>query len=148
MKEEWVAESTATSSGGKPEKRFPATDLPEDVQIAILKRETDRSTALVPYNKEVPTQPKKSFNQVSNFSGLTSDQKKRALFRADLVRLYLQALKKATRGGKQRAREQFELALKSFDGTILAVVHDRYFIERFATCLWIVKEKKIQQVYL
>lgn len=46
------------------------------------------------------------------------------------------------------AREQFELALKTFDGTILAVVHDRYFIERFATCLWVVKDRKIRVEYL
>jgi ATP-binding cassette subfamily F protein 3 len=34
------------------------------------------------------------------------------------------------------SRERFERALAQFDGTILAVVHDRYFIERFATRLW------------
>mgnify|MGYP001764358381 CR=1 FL=1 len=46
------------------------------------------------------------------------------------------------------AREQFELALKAFEGTVLAVVHDRYFIERFATCLWAVKDRKIRVEYL
>ena len=46
------------------------------------------------------------------------------------------------------AREQFELALKSFEGTVLAVVHDRYFIERFATCLWAVQDQKVHAVYL
>ncbi len=34
------------------------------------------------------------------------------------------------------SRERFEQALTSFDGTILAVVHDRYFIERFASRVW------------
>ncbi len=34
------------------------------------------------------------------------------------------------------SRERFEQALTQFDGTILAVVHDRYFIERFATQVW------------
>ena len=34
------------------------------------------------------------------------------------------------------SREQFEQALKGFDGTVLAVVHDRYFIKRFATEVW------------
>ena len=34
------------------------------------------------------------------------------------------------------SRHQFEQALSAFDGTILAVVHDRYFIDRFATGLW------------
>lgn len=35
------------------------------------------------------------------------------------------------------SRTQFEQALSQFDGTILAVVHDRYFIQRFANELWI-----------
>ena len=34
------------------------------------------------------------------------------------------------------SRHQFEQALGEFAGTVLAVVHDRYFIERFATGLW------------
>jgi ATP-binding cassette subfamily F protein 3 len=34
------------------------------------------------------------------------------------------------------SREQFERALTSFDGTVLAVVHDRYFVARFATAIW------------
>jgi ATP-binding cassette subfamily F protein 3 len=34
------------------------------------------------------------------------------------------------------SREQFEQGLRRFEGTVLAVVHDRYFIQRFATGLW------------
>jgi ATPase subunit of ABC transporter with duplicated ATPase domains len=34
------------------------------------------------------------------------------------------------------ARARFEGALKNFQGTILAVVHDRYFIQNFATIVW------------
>jgi ATP-binding cassette subfamily F protein 3 len=34
------------------------------------------------------------------------------------------------------SRERFEHALQSYEGTVLAVVHDRYFIERFATSIW------------
>jgi ATP-binding cassette subfamily F protein 3 len=34
------------------------------------------------------------------------------------------------------SRARFEQALTNFNGTILAVVHDRYFIERFATQIW------------
>jgi ATPase subunit of ABC transporter with duplicated ATPase domains len=33
-----------------------------------------------------------------------------------------------------------------FEGTVLAVVHDRYFIERFATTLWIVEAGTVQAV--
>lgn len=41
------------------------------------------------------------------------------------------------------SRERFEEALENFQGTILAVVHDRSFIERFATDIWSAKDKKI-----
>ncbi len=34
------------------------------------------------------------------------------------------------------SRTQFEEALATFDGTILTVIHDRYFIERFADEVW------------
>jgi ATP-binding cassette subfamily F protein 3 len=34
------------------------------------------------------------------------------------------------------SRETFEQALAGFEGAVLAVVHDRYFIERFATGVW------------
>ena len=34
------------------------------------------------------------------------------------------------------SRERFEQALSAFQGTILAVVHDRYFIQRFASQVW------------
>jgi len=41
------------------------------------------------------------------------------------------------------SRARFEEALANFKGTILAVVHDRYFIERFASDVWLVKDGKI-----
>jgi ATP-binding cassette subfamily F protein 3 len=34
------------------------------------------------------------------------------------------------------SRARFEQALASFEGTVLAVIHDRYFIRRFATRVW------------
>jgi ATP-binding cassette subfamily F protein 3 len=43
------------------------------------------------------------------------------------------------------SRARFEEALESFKGTILAVVHDRYFIERFASEVWNVKDGKIEK---
>ncbi len=42
------------------------------------------------------------------------------------------------------SRERFEQALSHFDGTILAVIHDRYFIARFATDLWIVENHQLR----
>jgi ATP-binding cassette subfamily F protein 3 len=43
------------------------------------------------------------------------------------------------------SRARFEEALTNFKGTILAVVHDRYFLERFASEVWNVKDGKIEQ---
>jgi ATP-binding cassette subfamily F protein 3 len=42
------------------------------------------------------------------------------------------------------SRERFEQGLAAFEGTVLAVVHDRYFIERFATGLWSVEGDTIR----
>ena len=42
------------------------------------------------------------------------------------------------------SRARFEQALANFKGTILAVVHDRYFIERFASAVWNVRDGKIE----
>jgi ATP-binding cassette, subfamily F, member 3 len=41
------------------------------------------------------------------------------------------------------SRTRFEAALSNFPGTILAVVHDRYFIDRFATDVWEVNDQQI-----
>lgn len=41
------------------------------------------------------------------------------------------------------ARTRFEQALQNYRGTILAVVHDRYFLESFATQYWRVERSKI-----
>ncbi|MBK6647243.1 MAG: ABC-F family ATP-binding cassette domain-containing protein [Anaerolineales bacterium] len=43
------------------------------------------------------------------------------------------------------SRERFEEALENFNGTILAIVHDRSFIERFATDVWVAKDGKIMK---
>jgi ATP-binding cassette, subfamily F, member 3 len=43
------------------------------------------------------------------------------------------------------SRARFEEALANFKGTIFAVVHDRYFIERFASEVWNVKDGKIEK---
>jgi len=46
------------------------------------------------------------------------------------------------------SREMFEQALSGFDGAVLAVVHDRYFIQRFAKELWILEDKNIRREIL
>lgn len=46
------------------------------------------------------------------------------------------------------ARTRFEQSLTDFNGTILAVVHDRYFLQGFARELWLVRSGGIQRVDL
>ena len=41
------------------------------------------------------------------------------------------------------SRALFEKALTQFQGSILAVVHDRYFIENFATDIWKIENGKV-----
>ena len=43
------------------------------------------------------------------------------------------------------ARERFEEALDAFPGTVLAAVHDRAFIDRFATGIWAVEDGGVRQ---
>lgn len=42
------------------------------------------------------------------------------------------------------SQEAFEAALSSFEGTILASAHDRYFIDRFAQVVWHVSNQGIR----
>ncbi len=46
------------------------------------------------------------------------------------------------------ARTRFEQALGAFRGTILAVVHDRYFLQGFARELWQVRDRGIDHIDL
>jgi ATP-binding cassette subfamily F protein 3 len=45
------------------------------------------------------------------------------------------------------SRARFEQALENFEGTVLAVVHDRYFIERFASDIWLVEQQTLHYRY-
>jgi ATP-binding cassette subfamily F protein 3 len=45
------------------------------------------------------------------------------------------------------SRQQFEEALENFDGTILAVVHDRYFVEQFADRIWAIVDHKLENFF-
>ncbi len=42
------------------------------------------------------------------------------------------------------SRERFEQAIARFEGTVLAVVHDRYFIERLATRVWVMEGQTVR----
>ncbi len=43
------------------------------------------------------------------------------------------------------SRTQFERAMTAFEGTVLAVVHDRYFIHAFATGIWALQGGALRQ---
>jgi ATP-binding cassette subfamily F protein 3 len=43
------------------------------------------------------------------------------------------------------SRERFEQAMRAYEGTVVAVVHDRFFIERFATALWVVEAGSLRR---
>ena len=44
------------------------------------------------------------------------------------------------------SRARFEQALSAFEGTVLAVVHDRYFIDGFATKIWQIEGTQILKI--
>jgi ATP-binding cassette subfamily F protein 3 len=46
------------------------------------------------------------------------------------------------------SRQQFETALEAFPGTVLVSVHDRAFIERFASSIWRLKEGRLRREVL
>jgi ATP-binding cassette subfamily F protein 3 len=43
------------------------------------------------------------------------------------------------------SRERFEQAMRAYEGTVVAVVHDRFFIARFATALWAVEKGGVRR---
>ena len=44
------------------------------------------------------------------------------------------------------SRKSFERAMTRFEGTVLAVVHDRYFIERLATTIWALEDRQVRVI--
>jgi len=44
------------------------------------------------------------------------------------------------------SRSRFEQALAAFEGTVLVIVHDRYFIERMASEVWSVVEGSVRKI--
>lgn len=44
------------------------------------------------------------------------------------------------------SRESFERAMARFEGAVLAVVHDRYFIDRLATTIWTLEDRQVRAV--
>ena len=42
------------------------------------------------------------------------------------------------------SRARFEQALAKYTGSVLAVIHDRYFIDQFATQIWVVEDGRVR----
>jgi ATP-binding cassette subfamily F protein 3 len=42
------------------------------------------------------------------------------------------------------SRARFEQAMQAFEGTVLAVVHDRYFIQGFASRIWAIRDETLR----
>lgn len=45
------------------------------------------------------------------------------------------------------SRTRFEQALANFPGTVLMVVHDRYFLHHFAEVVWEIRDGAIRVLY-
>ncbi|MCD4738584.1 MAG: ATP-binding cassette domain-containing protein [Anaerolineae bacterium] len=43
------------------------------------------------------------------------------------------------------SRERFEHAMTAFEGSVLAIVHDRYFIRQFATRIWALQDQTLKE---
>jgi ATP-binding cassette subfamily F protein 3 len=46
------------------------------------------------------------------------------------------------------SRQQFETALEAFPGTVLVSVHDRAFIDRFATSIWRIRDGRLRKEHI
>ncbi|CAN5899670.1 ABC-F family ATP-binding cassette domain-containing protein [soil metagenome] len=83
------------------------------------------------------------FKPVSALSG--GERSRLALGLLLLQRANVLVLDEPTNHLDVAAREALEVMLKGFDGTILFVSHDRYFVDRIATRIWSIDEGRLTQ---
>ena len=83
------------------------------------------------------------FKQVAALSG--GERSRLALARLTLERANFMVLDEPTNHLDIQAREALEGALDEYEGTILFVSHDRYFIDRIANKIWAIEEGEIQE---
>ncbi len=126
-KEGWPCELIKNSAGGGHCKRFALEGLPDDVRLAVMVhnsrqqeavigRCSDRPNehALIPASRtHLTIRNESSLSKSLASQGMNDEQKAKALGRADLVKCYVKAMKKAKHGLKSSAREQFETAYNS-----------------------------------
>lgn len=82
------------------------------------------------------------FKLVSSLSG--GERSRLALARLTLERANFMVLDEPTNHLDIQAREALEEALDGYDGTILFVSHDRYFIDRIANRIWTIEDGAIE----
>ena len=81
------------------------------------------------------------FKSVSTLSGGELSRLKLCMLMMDSINLLI--LDEPTNHLDVASREWIEEAVESFDGTLLFVSHDRYFISLFATRIWTLENGKI-----
>ena len=82
------------------------------------------------------------FKQVAALSG--GERSRLALARLTLERANFMVLDEPTNHLDIQAREALESALDDYEGTILFVSHDRFFIDRIANRIWALEDGTIQ----
>jgi ATP-binding cassette subfamily F protein 3 len=86
------------------------------------------------------------FKQVAALSG--GERSRLALAKLTLARANFLILDEPTNHLDVTAREALEGVLDEYDGTLLFVSHDRYFIDKLATQVWAVGEDRRIRTYL
>ncbi len=83
------------------------------------------------------------FDPLSTLSG--GERTRLHLARLSLLEATLLVLDEPTNHLDLGARESLEDALEAFDGTAIFVTHDRYFVDRIATDLWVINDAEVER---
>ena len=82
------------------------------------------------------------FKQVKNLSGGEQSRRRLGMRRDEKINLLI--LDEPTNHLDIASREWIEAAIEEFEGVLLFVSHDRYFIEKFAERIWLLEDGGIR----
>ena len=82
------------------------------------------------------------FKQVGNLSGGEQSRLRLCMLMDEKINLLI--LDEPTNHLDVASREWVECAIDEYEGTLLFVSHDRYFIEKFATRIWLLQDRTIR----
>ena len=82
------------------------------------------------------------FKQVANLSGGEKSRLRLCMLMDEKINLLI--LDEPTNHLDIASREWVEAAIEEFEGVLLFVSHDRYFIEKFAERIWLLEDGKIR----